>query len=55
MGEITTQSQGRWWWMSVKQRVTGNGNKMGTVLRNDGEGLGEGTASCYRHWRDQLA
>ena len=39
----------------VKQRVTGDGNKMGTFLRNDGEGLGEGTASCYRHWRAQRA
>lgn len=33
----------------VKQRVTGSGNKMGTLLRNDGEGLGKGRASCYRH------
>ena len=39
----------------VKQRVTGDGNKMGTFLRNDGEGLGEGTASCYRHRRAQRA
>jgi len=34
------QSQGRRWWMGVKQREMGDGNKTGTFLRNGGEGLG---------------
>lgn len=37
---MTAQSQGRRWWMGVKQGGTGNGNKTGTFLRNGGEGLG---------------
>jgi len=38
--EGTSQGQGRRWWMGVKHREAGNGNKTGTFLRNGGEGLG---------------
>jgi len=34
------QSQARPWWMGVKQREMGDGNKKGTFHRNGGEGLG---------------